>query len=318
MKMFFGSKKEKEYESMIQGTDGLGDRAVNNNTGLAEFSYSYRNSFVDGSFSCEIVRTDMNTVNISYEALDHQDYGTMEMTSAVEILDDLYCLYLKYDIARWSGYSKTHTGVLDGSGFSLSMEFNNGERLSCSGNNCAPQGYYDFEKEMREILEPYLQQMRDAEREKMVAQGVDGKLNMAMINFISHEFGNDKFEMLIRRHNGKSNNFDVRISSYSGEFIEKGKYNYYCMLPDEDIGFEKIKALIEKYDVIKWYDWNKTASNPNEAEWFQLVFDFESGSIQAMGTEHPENYDEFRGELLKYICAVIKKAEAKYDGFRSR
>jgi len=102
------------------------------------------------------------------------------------------------------------------------------------------------------------------------------------------------------------------------KFIEKGKYNYYCMLPDEDIGFENIKALIEKFNVISWYDWDKASDNPYEDEWFQLGFDFGSMSIQAMGTEHPENYDEFRRELLQYIVEVIRKAEVKYDDFRSR
>ena len=310
--------KEFDFESTVKGTDGLGDKAVVNGSGLSGFSYSYNNSFGDGSFSCEIVRKGSDKAVISYETFDHRDFGTMEITVSDEILEALYQLYLKHKAARWSGYSKYDEGVLDGSGFSFSMEFNDGEMMSCSGNNCVPDGYREYEMEMREVLKPYLQQMLDKERDRQIAKGIEGELSMAMINYIGHEFGTDRFEMLIRKWNGKNKNFDVRIDSHTGEFIAKGKYNYYYMLPDESIGFENIRALIEKYNVISWYDWDKASANPYEDEWFQLGFDFGNMSIQAMGTEHPENYDEFRRELLQYIVEVIKKAEAKYDDFRSR
>lgn len=310
--------KEFDFESTVKGTDGLGDKAVVNGSGLSGFGYSYNNSFGDGSFSCEIVRKGSDKAVISYETFDHRDFGTMEITVNDEILETLYQLYLKHKTARWSGYSKYDEGVLDGSGFSFSMEFNDGEMMSCSGNNCVPDGYREYEMEMREVLKPYLQQMLDKERDRQIAKGIEGELSMAMINYIGHEFGTDRFEMLIRKWNGKNKNFDVRIDSHTGEFIAKGKYNYYYMLPDEDIGFENIRVLIEKYNVISWYDWNKASANPYEDEWFQLDFDFGNMSIQAMGTEHPENYDEFRRELLQYIVEVIKKAEAKYEDFRSR
>ncbi|MBQ3384485.1 MAG: hypothetical protein IJG59_04640 [Erysipelotrichaceae bacterium] len=310
--------REFDFENTVKGPDGLGDKAVVNDSGLKAFYYSFRNSFGDGSYSCEIVRKESDEAVISYETFDHSDYGTMEITVNDDILNTLYQLYLKYQAARWSGYSKYDEGVLDGSGFSLSMEFNDGDTMSCSGENCVPEGYREYEKEMREVLKPYFQQLLDRERDRQIAKGIDGELRTAMINYIGNKFGTDRFEMLIHHYNGKNRNFDVRISSRTGEFIAKGKYNYYYMLPDEDIGFENIKALIEKYNVISWYDWNKASANPYEDEWFQLGFDFGSMSIQAMGTEHPENYDEFRRELLQYIVEVIRKAEVKYDDFRSR
>ena len=303
---------------MIKGKDGLGEMAADNGSGIMRYRYIYCNSFRSGSFNFEVVRNDSDSAVIKYLSADHDEYGTMELKTSGEILDALYQMYLKHKAARWNGYHKYNEGVLDGSGFSFDIEFNDGENMSCSGDNCSPEGYGAYKKELLEIIEPYLQQMRDKGRDEMIGKGISGELNMAMVNFISNTFGKDRFEMMIRQYNENRKNFDVRIASYTGEFIEKGKYNYYYMLPDEDIGFENIKALIEKYGIIRWYDWDKTARDPNNAEWFQICFSFETGSIQAMGTEHPDNYDEFRRELLKYIVEVIRKAEAKYDDFRSR
>ena len=69
---------------------------------------------------------------------------------------------------------------------------------------------------------------------------------------------------------------------------------------------------------MKWYNWDKAAEDYNNAEWFQLSFSFEEGNMNAMGTEYPENYDEFRSEVLQHIVRVIRAAEAKHEDFRSR
>ena len=150
-------------------------------------------------------------------------------------------------------------------------------------------------------------------------KGVSGSLQYVMINFMQQgDSGEDKYEILLSHQREGRKNFDVRIYSVSGEFIEPGKYNYYYDMPDEDIGFDEIRAILERHDLIRWYGWDKAAEDYNNSEWFQISFSFEEGDISAMGTAHPEGYDEFRREILEYIVQMIKNAEEKHSDFRSR
>ena len=319
---FFGCKKNDPDEfDTVKGEDGLGDKAVLNESGIASFSYSYGGSIGGDSWSVEIERQENGDNTITYNAMEYGDLGELKMTAGSELMQELERIYAEHKLYRWEGYSKTDTGVLDGSGFSLFISFNDGSDMSASGDNAWPEGYNAFITDLAQVLAPYLSGMiKDAQQEKIDA-GVSGSLDFVMLNYMQHgDSGSDKYEVMITRpHGGGSRkSFDVQIYSESGEFIEPGKYNYYYDLPADELAIEEFAALFEKYDLIRWYGWDETAEDYNNAEWFQLSFSFESGEMQAMGTAHPENYDEFRQEALQLLVKTIRDAEAKHDDFRSR
>ena len=319
---FFGCKKNDPDEfDTVKGEDGLGDKAVRNESGIASFSYSYGGSIGGDSWSVEIERQGNGDNTITYNAMEYGDLGELKMTAGSELMQELERIYAEHKLYRWEGYSKTDTGVLDGSGFSLFISFNDGSDMSASGDNVWPEGYNAFITDLVQVLAPYLSGMiKDAQQEKIDA-GVSGSLDFVMLNFMQHgDSGSDKYEVLIIRPHGSGSrkSFDVQIYSESGDFIEPGKYNYYYDLPADELALEEFAALFEKYDLIKWYGWDETAEDYNNAEWFQLSFSFESGEMQAMGTAHPENYDEFRQEALWLLVKTIRDAEAKHDDFRSR
>ena len=318
---FFGCKKTDPDEfNTVQRKDGLGDKAVRNESGIAYFSYNYGGSIGGDSWTVEIERQEDDSALICYDAMEYGDLGTMEMAAGKELFDELERIYAEHELYRWEGYSKYDTGVLDGSGFGLNITFLDKKHMSASGDNVWPDGYHDFISDFRNTVAPYLQEMLDKAAQEKIEEGVSGPLQYVMINYMQRgDSGSDKYEILLmRQREGGRKNFDVRITSESGEFIEPGTYNYYYDLPDEEIGFEEIAALFEKYELMKWYNWDKAAEDYNNAEWFQLSFSFEEGNMNAMGTEYPENYDEFRSEVLQHIVRVIRAAEAKHEDFRSR
>lgn len=296
-----------------------GNKTKPDESRLESFSYSYSGTSRDSIYSYSLNRSENGGAEFVYETLRFQEEGEITVEADAAILDQIRQLYLKHKAYRWNGYNKSNNNVLDGSSFTLSMYFQDGGSLNIHGSNSRPDGYGAFENEVEELIRPLIEKAVDKVNKRRMEKGVSGPLQYVMINFMQHgDSGEDKYEILLSHQREGRKNFDVRIYSVSGEFIEPGKYNYYYDMPDEDIGFDEIQTIVERHDLIKWYGWDKSAEDYNNSEWFQLSFSFEEGDISAMGTAHPQGYDEFRREILEYIVQMIKDAEEKHSDFRSR
>ena len=297
------------YDSGLRGSDGAGDSAAVNTSGVTCFYYSYAGSVGGDSYSYRAEKGEEGVV-FTYET---QTYGEMSCGVPEDMLKQLNDIYLDMNLARWDGFDKSNTDVLDGDGFYMSCSFEDGGEMSASGSNAYPEGYSEFCDRIDGIFESYVDELMQQAGQGKIDEGVQGSLNFIMANFKQQgASGDDEYNFYITDSESHENNFNVTIKSRSGEFIEEGSYRYYCSLPDEAVNFETIQELIEKYDVIQWYGWDKTADNYDDCEWFQIDFGFDDGSIDACGTEHPENYDEFRSEFLKTMIGMIKNAEENY------
>ena len=190
--------------------------------------------------------------------------------------------------------------------------------MSASGSNTWPDGYLDYLTDLSTLIEPYLEAAREEARRKILERGMEGNLNSVIALFIQRgDSGSDKYDILLRRQSIYDPNIDVQILSESGEFLEPGKYRWYGSLPDEEVCFEQIRELIDKYDILQWYNFDEAAEDPNNKEWFQVSFGYDEDSINAKGTRHPEHYDEFRKELLTCIIEMLQTAEQKHPELRS-
>lgn len=242
----------------------------------------------------------------------YHDYGEMHDTLDAEFMERLHQLCIKHDILRWDGFDEYDNLVSDGTGFSLRVDYENGSKVRANGMNSFPQGYRDFRRELMELFEPVIKKQADAARLKKIEEGVHGAPTSIMMNFIQKgESGSDKYEVMILREKKRDNNFSVKIRSTSGEFFPVGERMYFTHVPDEQIDWDAFGELIQKYDIIKWYNYEETAEDYNNSEWFQMSWSFEDGHISAMGTKHPENYDAFRSDFLKLLAETIRKTGVK-------
>ena len=83
-------------------------------------------------------------------------------------------------------------------------------------------------------------------------------------------------------------------------------------MEEDKIDFAGVQALIEKYDLITWYNYDETDEDYANKEWFQMSFGFDDGkTLNAMGTKHPEHYEEFRKEFLELIIQMCSQLENK-------
>lgn len=227
-----------------------------------------------------------------------------------EVPDRLQELYIKSGVEKWNGFDMVDRDVVDGYGFSLTIVFSNGERLTASGRNQAPENYFAFKEGVEELFRLYIEEYKSAEIQKIIEQGVKGELNYVLVNFMEQH--GHSYEISLINNNNHNYNFSVRIRENKGEFFEEGEYMYYTTLPLEAINFKGIRELVEKYELMQWHGWESSSKDYGSSEWFQLELEFDEGSISAQGTDHPENYEAFRREFLELIAEMIEIAKQKY------
>ena len=308
MLSFFGCKKPDG--PMYEGSNGLGKKAKVNESGLASFVYSYDGTIGGNGYRYEIVKEKDGRTVFNYDAMQYRDLGVMSLEIDEKILEQLNDLYVKHNVCQWEGFNKYSKYISDGWGFFLSLSFNDGKSMSAHGSNCSPDGYGDFMSEVNALVAPLIEKTLENKKNEFIEEGLEGDLSYLYLNILQKgTYGSDSYEITLRPENDSRENFSVNINSVSGEFLPAGKYSCSEFLNDEVIDLAYIKSLMEKYEVIKWYGFDKAAEDYMNAEWFQCVFEFDNVSIRAYGTAHPDNYDEFRKELLTHIVKILKSIE---------
>ncbi len=300
----FSSLFKRRPDLKPEGPDGEGDKAKDNVSGVAYFSYSYRGSIGGNSYTRTAAVEDGKVV-LTLDKMEKRDYGKMEGEASPGFAAALDELCKKHRLVRWNGFDKFNRHVLDGSGFGLHIKFNDGKEVEADGSNAFPNGYRDFAEDMHALFKPEEDKLLEKKRLELAAEGVSGKLNFVMINIAgNHGYGDDRYFALLSVGGVRSTNCELRIKSYSGKYLPEGEYNVYKNVPDEMIGMEELAAIAEKYKIIDWYDYY---AHEDGGEYFQISFSYEKGHINASGTKHPENYDGFRHDVLTVIADITKR-----------
>ena len=299
-----------------EGSNGIGDKAKDNTSGIVSFRYSYDGSIGGNNYAYEVKLED-GKVLFTYESMEHWDYGEMTCEVPADVLAGLEAIYREFRLATWDGYSKYNSWVSDGEGFSVSIGFADGASMSAHGTNAFPKGYRDVRARFDALFAPFVEQLLEAQRQAKIAEGIHGELSSVMFTIVQHgESGHDEYHVLLTREGVRTYNFDVRVQSRSGEYLPVGEYSVYRSVPDEVLDFPAIQAMVEQYGLIGWYAWDKAAEDYNNAEWFQISFGFagegddEGMTLNAMGSEHPEGYDGFRHAFLTWLAAKVLEVQA--------
>ena len=284
---------------------------------IASLGYSYHGSIGGDSYSYEVTVAP-DSAMLTIEEMLFPEYGTLSCKVDSDFIHALETLCVENDIRSWNGFNEANKYVLDGDGFSLYITLTDGKTISAHGSNAYPQGYGSFREGLRNLIAPFREHMQNNAKQKIIDRGLNGELQSMMIVF--HQQGSsgfDKYDILITHEGVRNKNFDVRIHSNSGEIFPKGDYNYYQSLPDKAIQWDVFERLFHKHNIIRWYNYDKAAKDYNNSEWFQFDIGFSESNVSAMGTEHPEGYDEFRHDFLVLLKKIIDDAEKKY-GLESR
>ena len=163
---------------------------------------------------------------------------------------------------------------------------------------------------MHECLDPLIEEMREEARQRVIAEGLPGAVTSVLAVFRQRgRSGSDKYDAQIFKSGVRDLNFCFKADAPSGEFFSSESVTVSLAVPDEDLPFDGIKALVDKYGLAGWYGFDKAAEDSDNAEWFQICLSFDDGKhMEAMGSAHPEGYDGFRTEFLRLVASVAEKS----------
>lgn len=150
--LFGCSKKEEESEvpSGIVGED-FSEEGTGEYKKIQSFYYNV-NGYNPG-FDFDI-KADENKPDKYEMTCNDYENGVRDKTYKVDVstIESLSQLCAELNILSWDKFKQHDENVLDGSGFMLSITFEDGTQVYAQGENSFPKNYWDFEKRAYEIL----------------------------------------------------------------------------------------------------------------------------------------------------------------------
>ncbi len=151
--LFGCTRKPAGEQDGVKGSVGLGEKAVDNESGVTGFSYYYAESPRGENYSYQ-VKTEDGQLVFLYENIEYRDRGEMKIPVTDQLLQDLTDLYKSLRLAEWDGFSRYNTLEQDGYSFTLSISFADGKDMSARGENVFPERYKEFKAKLKEIFGP--------------------------------------------------------------------------------------------------------------------------------------------------------------------
>lgn len=279
---------------------------------ITKFSFSVGGMRIGNSY--QIVRLNNYYVLVADNREQIRDVSACYLNQA--FMDNLQSIIDKNNLEEWDGFAGNDPDVLDGESFYMQVGYDEkvGKHdIMASGNNSFPKGYGDVSKQLDELFLSVVKSMRAKIRQDRIDNGMyDTQIEDYMINFTKHgNSGRDSYSifMLPYSEDGRAN-VDIQIKADSGEFGINEDVRLFGYVKDEYLPYKEITEIVKKYNLVDWDGYDETAEDYNNEEWFQISFGFESGvRIEAMGTKHPEKYEEFRKEILELIVGKLDTIE---------
>lgn len=266
---------------------------------IKEFSFNFDGT-IGGMYNWTIKREDDGSARFKLEDHMRRDYSDLSDTVSAEFMDSLENICRKHSVYKWDGYNKYDRRICDGRGFSLYIKYEDGRSVNAHGMNKFPSGYHEFKDDLEALCEPVCEHLFELGRLQKIEQGVKGDMRSLIVSFASHAPGPIyHYKFFFLRDDLRDNNVDIEIKHSDGAIIPEGDHRFYCRASNDKMKWDKFAALVHKYQLIQWCEWDKHDEENKTAEWFQVAFSFDEGIINASGTAHPENYDAFREEFLQ-------------------
>ena len=106
-----------------------------------------------GAIECTLTkRGNSATLKYDYYGYNPDEDKHVEKTIDAKYLDELAGIISKNDVAKWDGFDESEDGVLDGSGFTLKIEYDDGETIDVHGYMKYPDDYEKVEDALDEFL----------------------------------------------------------------------------------------------------------------------------------------------------------------------
>ena len=145
-------------ESLGEIEDALQPQASTAESDIAFDYFCYSNS---GSSTYEIysyeVGRDEETGEWTVICELHCGYDTYTLPADAELMNKLTEIMDAHTLRQWDGFSASDSMVLDGSGFSLEVDFEDGSAVYAQGSNSFPDGFNEAKQAIDGLFRTYLE-----------------------------------------------------------------------------------------------------------------------------------------------------------------
>jgi len=146
-------KAEPELVSGIVGNDAVG-LPLSGDEKVEKLQYDYAGTAIGDIYTYRVFQEEGEVkLEISYMNINDENPDVFVLDA--DVLEQIMALIQKHGANNWNGYRKTDQDVLDGDSFHVSIKLSGKKEIYFSGSNCAPEGYYGFEKELLGLFEEY-------------------------------------------------------------------------------------------------------------------------------------------------------------------
>ena len=129
-----------------------GDNERNGNITSFSFSRSYG---LGGAVGYTITLKDGKKSSLKYEyyGYDSNEDNNFEKDIDAKYLDELADIIKEKKVVKWDGFDESKDGVLDGSGFSLKVKYDDGKEINAYGYMKYPDNYQEVMESFDKVLE---------------------------------------------------------------------------------------------------------------------------------------------------------------------
>ena len=120
------------------------------------FCYSNSGSSTYEIYSYEVGRNE-ETGEWTVICEFHCEYDTYTLPADAELMNKLTEIMDAHTLRQWDGFSASDSMVLDGSGFSLEVDFADGSSIDAHGSNSFPDGFNEAKQAIDELFRTYLE-----------------------------------------------------------------------------------------------------------------------------------------------------------------
>jgi len=293
--------------SLLFGLAGC--KTVKTDFEIKIFSYSYSTSWRAGDYRYSIKKSDAGIYSLTY-CQTATKYAESTITLDNNIVSKIQQLCKKYNVNQWNGFNKVNNDVFDGNSWSLSIDFSDAS-VSASGYMCYPKNYREFVDAIEDLLQPYFEKCRQLSIKNYSDIGFNGNIESIFVNICTNGV-TKKHSYFFNIYNLDTDPKQTKLyysisinEKNDNDYLEIGKYYHDDTIELNQELFSTIKGIIDKYNVILYDGISEHDSN---GEYYQLAFEYSNGQrLDVNGSKAFENYEDFRNELLEYLCSFVEK-----------
>ncbi len=266
---------------------------------IAHFEFSHIGT-IGGDSHVFIVDVNGDSATFKAEGMMYRDFELACELSKEEVdrLNDICMVCKKYN---WNGYHGNDRYVLDGSGFELTIKYDDGTRLSAEGMNAEPEGYSDFERPMYDLLRPKVDSLIANMKTKHMATHGAEELESIDVKFFNADDDKDSYTFSLQNNAQDSCKVKINIRSVNGKYFAIGQIEIDRNLERQTADIDGLIQLLVKYKVAAWRQGDHNEKNNEGLEWFAFEAWFKTTMLYSRGTIHPDNYDGFRNDFLLWL-----------------